>query len=62
MDQVSDSKSLLDWKASMDDQFPFGGPKGADVGARGRGLSPLDPLTYFPSTGMAFAHAFAGRS
>jgi len=25
-------------------------------------LSPLDPLTYFASTGMAFAHAFAGRS
>ena len=24
-------------------------------------LSPLDPLTYFASTGMAFAHAFAGR-
>jgi adenylate cyclase len=24
-------------------------------------LSPLDPLTYFTSTGMAFAHAFAGR-
>lgn len=24
-------------------------------------LSPLDPLTYFFSTGMAFAHAFAGR-
>jgi TolB-like protein/Flp pilus assembly protein TadD len=24
-------------------------------------LSPLDPLTYFGSTGMAFAHAFAGR-
>ena len=45
----------------MDGQFPFGGPKGAGVGARGRGLSPLDPLTYFASTGMAFAHAFAGR-
>src|SRR5262249_24762262 len=24
-------------------------------------LSPLDPLTYFFCTGMAFAHAFAGR-
>jgi adenylate cyclase len=24
-------------------------------------LSPLDPLTYFAFTGMAFAHAFAGR-
>jgi adenylate cyclase len=24
-------------------------------------LSPLDPLTYFASTGMAFAHAFASR-
>jgi len=24
-------------------------------------LSPLDPLTYFASTGMALAHAFAGR-
>src|SRR5262249_35249289 len=24
-------------------------------------LSPLDPLTYFASTGMGFAHAFAGR-
>jgi len=24
-------------------------------------LSPLDPLTYFASTGMAFAHAFAGH-
>jgi len=24
-------------------------------------LSPLDPLTYFASTGTAFAHAFAGR-
>ena len=24
-------------------------------------LSPLDPLTYFASTGMAFALAFAGR-
>jgi tetratricopeptide (TPR) repeat protein len=24
-------------------------------------LSPLDPLTYFGSTGMAYAHAFAGR-
>src|SRR5262249_59215241 len=24
-------------------------------------LSPLDPLTYFASTGIAFAHAFAGR-
>src|SRR5258708_6924547 len=24
-------------------------------------LSPLDPMTYFASTGMAFAHAFAGR-
>jgi adenylate cyclase len=45
----------------MDDQSPFGGPKGAGVGGRGRGLSPLDPLTYFASTGTAFAHAFAGR-
>jgi adenylate cyclase len=24
-------------------------------------LSPLDPLTYFASTGMGFAYAFAGR-
>jgi len=24
-------------------------------------LSPLDPLTYFTATGMAFAYAFAGR-
>ena len=24
-------------------------------------LSPLDPMTYFASAGMAFAHAFAGR-
>jgi len=28
---------------------------------RGMRLSPLDPLTYFAFTGMAFAHAFAGR-
>jgi hypothetical protein len=52
--------NALDREASMDDQFPFGGPKGAGVGAHGRGLSPLDPLTYFGSIGMAFAHAFAG--
>ena len=37
MDQVSDSKSLLDREASMDDESLFGGPKGAGVGARGRG-------------------------
>ena len=24
-------------------------------------LSPLDPMTYFASTGMALSHAFAGR-
>src|SRR5262249_39185084 len=28
---------------------------------RGMRLSPLDPLTYFAFTGMAYAHAFAGH-
>jgi TolB-like protein len=54
--------SAASWNASGVVRMYLGEPaKSIEHFERGMRLSPLDPLTYFASTGMALAHAFAGH-
>src|SRR5215472_269795 len=59
---VLNPNSAASWNASGVVRMCLGeSAKAIEHFERGMRLSPLDPLTYFAFTGMAFAHAFAGR-
>jgi tetratricopeptide (TPR) repeat protein len=59
---ILNPNSAASWNASGVARMCLGeSAKAIEHFERGMRLSPLDPLTYFAFTGMAFAHAFAGR-
>src|SRR5499433_1515584 len=59
---VLNPNSAASWTASGSVRTYLGEyASGIEHFERAMRLSPLDPLTYFVFTGMAYAHAFAGR-
>ena len=59
---ILNPNSAASWNASGVARMCLGeSAKAIEHFERGMRLSPLDPLTYFAFTGMAFAHACAGR-